>query len=336
MAMKLCREMYGQARTLGITVSELLAQENPSEEANLDAFEFALMKQDINLRKHTVERFYRTQDDIYLFPEFINRNVRIGLAGLTAIDLTLEDVVATETTIDSGVYDTFKAVYDEKKLDFSRIAEGGMFPSVSITSAKNSVRLAKIGLKLNASYEVLRRMKLPLFAAHLQLIGQRIAKRNVAFAMYNINNGDGNDNAAPATEATPLSYSKLLEFYLNMDRFAGTVFAAKKTEMSAILNLPEFQTPYIFKTAATGEFATPFGLPLKRFNWTESALGNNQITIVSKSAALELVKESGAELIETEKVIDKQLQDTVISNVIGFSRIFPDGAKVFTIGEDEE
>lgn len=331
MAMKLCREMYSHARNEGITVTELLARENPSEEKALDAYEFALMKQDINLKKATVERFYRTQEDIYLFPEFINRNVRIGLAGLTAIDLTLQDVIATETSIDSGVYDTFKTVFDEKKIDFTRIAEGGMFPSVTITSAKNSVRLAKLGLKLNASYEVLRRMKLPLFAAHLQLIGQRIAKRNVAFAMYNILNGDGNDNAAPVTDPTPLSYNALLGHHIKMDRFAATCIAAKGNEMISTLSIPEFQTPFIFKTAATGDMATPFGLPLKRFNWTESNLGDGTITWIAKSAALELVKESGAELIETEKVIDKQLQDTVISNVIGFSRIFAEGAKTFKI-----
>jgi hypothetical protein len=330
MAMKLSREMYGLARTQGITVTELLNKENPSEEKGLDAYEFALMKQDINLQKATVERFYRTQEDTVLFPEFINRNVRIGLAGLTPIDLTLEDVIATTTTIDSGVYDTFNAEFNEKKVDFSRIAEGGMFPSVTISSAKNSVRLAKLGLKLSASYEVLRRMKLPLFAAHLQLIGQRIAKRNVAFAMYNILNGDGNNNAAPATAPTDLSYNALLAFHLKMDRFSPTVMTAKVDDMISVLSLPEFQTPYLFKTAATGEMPTPFGCPLKRFNWTESNLGDGLVTCISKSAALELVKESGAELIETEKVIDKQLQDTVISNVIGFSRIFAEGAKVFT------
>ena len=328
--MKLCLEMYHQARQAGITVSDLLAKEKPSQMEGLDAFEFALMERDINLRKHTVERFYTTQEDIYLFPEFINRNIRIGLAGLTGMDLTMEDIIATTTTIDSGVYDTFNAVFDEKKIDFTRIAEGGMFPSVTISTAKNAIRLAKLGIKLNATYETLRRMKLPLMAAHLQLIGQRIAKRNVAFAMYNIINGDGNANAAPATQATALSYNALLGHHLTMDRFSATVIAAKATDMLAVLSLDEFQTPFIFKTAATGEMATPFGLPLKRFNWTESSLGAKQIAWIAKSAALEYVKESGAELIETQKVIDKQFQDTVISNVIGFSRIFAEGAKIFT------
>jgi hypothetical protein len=327
--MKLCIEMYSEARQKGITVSQLLNQEMPSQEEGLDAFQFKCKQLGISLNDK-VERFYTTQEDIYLFPEFINRNIRLGLAGLTGIDLTLEDIIATTTTIDSGVYDTFNAVFDEKKLDFTRITEGGMFPSVSIATAKNAIRLAKLGIKLNATYETLRRMKLPLMAAHLQLIGQRIAKRNVAFAMYNILNGDGNNNAAPATDATALSYNAMLAHHIGMNRFGATVIAAKATEMVNVLSLAEFQTPFIFKTAATGEMATPFGLPLKRFNWTESNLGDKKITWIAKSAALELVKESGAELIETQKVIDKQFQDTVISNVIGFSRIFAEGAKAFT------
>lgn len=329
--MKICLEMYQEARQQGVTVTDLLSKEMPSRQEGLDAYEFALMERDINLKKHTVERFYTTQEDIYLFPEFINRNIRIGLAGLTPIDLTLEDVIATTTTIDSGIYDTFNAQFDEKKIDFTRIAEGAMFPTVTISTAKNAIRLAKLGIKLNATYETLRRMKLPLMAAHLQLIGQRIAKRNVAFAMYCIQNGDGNNNAAPATAPTALTYNALLGFHLDMDRFAGTVITARKEEMLKVLSLPEFQSPFIFKTAATGEYATPFGLPFKRFNWTESALGTGTVTEIARSAALEYVKETGAELIETQKVIDKQFQDTVISNVIGFSRIFPEGAKVFTV-----
>lgn len=189
--MRLEKEMYREARTLGLTFTELLAKESPSKQEGLDAYEFALMDRDINLKKDTVERFYRTKEDSILFPEFINRNVRIGIAGLSRLDLTLGDIIATETSIDAGVYDSVNAVFANKDIDFRKIAESAPFPTVTITTAKNTVRLAKIGLALDASYEVLRRMKLPLMAIHLQLIGQRIAKRNVAYAMYNIYSGDG-------------------------------------------------------------------------------------------------------------------------------------------------
>lgn len=328
---RLEKQMYAEARLKGLTFSELLALESPSQKEGLDAFEFALFERDINLKRDTVEKFYRTSEDSVLFPEFINRNVRIGIAGLTRLDLTLADIVATETTIDSGVYDKVNAEFSNKQIDFKKIGEGAPFPTVTITSAKNSVRLAKVGVSFDASYEVVRRMKLPLMAIHLQLIGQRIAKKNVAYAMYNIINGDGNNNEAPATAATALSYNALLKHYLSMDEFEGTVMAARSTDMESILGLDEFQNALLFDTAKTGNIPTPFGLPFKRFNWTETTLGQKQVPIIAKNAALEMLKESGAELIETDKVIDKQLQKTVISNVIGFSKIFASAAKIFTI-----
>ncbi|MFZ2949458.1 MAG: hypothetical protein WA003_08225 [Desulfuromonadaceae bacterium] len=330
MAVKLAKEMYQQARKQGITFSELLAIEAPSSHEGLDAFEFALMDRDINLKKDTVEKFYRTSEDSVLFPEFINRNVRIGIAGLGRFDLTLEELIATTTTIDSGVYESVNAQFDAKKIDFKRVTEGAPFPTVAITIDKNTIKLAKLGIALDVSYEVLRRMKLPLLAIHMQLIGQRLAKRNVAYAMYNIINGDGNNNAAPATNAAAISYDALLEFFLDMETWEATVWTAKTALLKTMLKLNEFKDPLLFDTAKSGKIAPAFGNDLKRFNWTETTLGDKNLVAVAKNAALELVKESGAELIETDKVIDKQLEKTVISNVLGFSRIFTDAAYVFT------
>jgi hypothetical protein len=330
MAVELQKEMYKQARNQGVTFSELLAIESPSTVEGLDAFEFQLMERDINLRKDTVEKFYRTSEDSVLFPEFINRNVRIGIAGLGRFDLTLEELIATTTTIDSGVYESVNAEFDAKKIDFKRVTEGAPFPTVSIATGKNTIKLAKLGISLDVSYEVLRRMKLPLLAIHMQLIGQRLAKRNVAYAMYNIINGDGNNNAAPATNAAALSYEALLNFFLNMETWEATVWTAKTALLKTMLNLNEFKDPLLFDTAKSGKIAPAFGNDLKRFNWTETTLGDKMLVAVAKNAALELVKESGAELIETDKVIDKQLEKTVISNVLGFSRIFTDAAYVFT------
>lgn len=329
MAVKLEKQMYQEARAKGMTFSELLAVENPSSIEGLDAFEFALYDRDINLKRDTVERFYRTKEDSILFPEFINRNVRVGIAGLSARDLTLDDLIATTTTIDSGVYDTVNAEFDAKKIDFKKIAEGAPFPTVTISTAKQSIRLAKIGVAMDATYEVLRRMKLPLLSIHMQLIGKRLAKRMVAYAMYNIINGDGNDNAAPQAAPAVVSYDNLLDFFMDMDSWESTVWTAKKTLLKEMLKLAEFKDPLLFDTGRTGNLATPFGNATKRFNWTETALGDNMLVQLDKSAALEQVKESGAELIETDKVIDRQFEKTVVSQVMGFSRIFTDAATIF-------
>jgi len=329
MAFKLAKEMYQQARLKGMTFSELLAVESPSPQAGLDAFEFALFDRDINLKRDTVEKFYRTTEDSILFPEFINRNVRIGIAGLGRMDLTLDEIIATTTTIDSGVYESVNAEFDAKKIDFRRVTEGAPFPTVTISTGKQSIKLAKIGIGMDVTYEVLRRMKLPLLAIHMQLIGQRLAKRNVAYGMYNIINGDGNDNAAPQTDPTALSYDALLDFYLDMENWEATVWAGKKALLKEVYKLDEFKDPLLFDTAKTGDLAKAFGYNIKRFNWTETALGDGMLVAVAKNAALELVKESGAELVETEKIIDRQFEKTVISQVMGFSRIFKDAATIF-------
>ena len=326
---KLEKAMYGEARLKGLTFSELLAATSPSTVEGLDAFEATLFARDINLKKDTVEKFYRTVDDSILFPEFINRNVRIGMIGLSARDLTLEDVIATTTTIDSGVYESVNAIFAEKNLDFKKIAEGAPFPTVSITSGKNTIKLAKIGIAMDASYEVIRRMKLPLMAIHMQLIGKRLAKKMVAYAMYNIINGDGNDNAAPQSAPAAVNYENLLDFYLDADKWEATVWTAKKAMLKLILKLNEFKDPLLFDTAKTGNLAQTFGYQMKRFNWDETNLADNMVIQIDKNASLEMIKESGAELIETDKVIDKQFQKTVISQVVGFSRIFKDAASVF-------
>jgi len=326
---KLAKEMYTQAAQQGMTFSELLAVENPSKVAGLDAYQFALYDRKFDLSKDTVERFYQTKEDSILFPEFINRNVRIGIAGLGRLDLTLDEMIATTTTIDSGVYQTVKAEFDAKKIDFTRVSEGAPFPTVAISAGKESITLAKIGIGMDATYEVLRRMKLPLLAIHMQLIGQRLAKRNVAYAMYNIINGDGNDNAAPQTAAQAISYDNLLDFYLDMEDWEATVWAGKKALLKTVFKLTEFKDPQLFDTAKTGDLAKTFGYNIKRFAWTETTLGDKMLVAIAKNAALELVREAGSELVETDKIIDRQFEKTVISQVLGFSRIFKNAATIF-------
>jgi len=263
-----------------------------------------------------------------LFPEFINRNVRIGIAGLSKRDVVLDDLIATTTPIDSGVYETVQAQFTAKKIDFKKIAEGAPFPTVTMSTGKQSIRLAKTGVAVDATYEVLRRMKLPLLSIHMQLIGKRLAKKMVAYAVYIIVNGDGNSNPAEV-ESAALEYDNLLGWMLDMDQWEPTVWFAKKALLKEILVLSEFKDTRLFDTAKTGALATPFGFDLKKFNWDETTLGNNRLFQVDKSAALELVKEAGAELIETDKVIDKQFEKTVVSQVVGFAKVFTEAGMIF-------
>jgi hypothetical protein len=153
-----------------------------------------------------------------------------------------------------------------------------------------------------------------------------------AYGMYNVINGDGNDNAAPQAAPAAVSYDNLLDFYLDMEDFEATVWAAKKPMLKEIFHLADFKDPLLFDTAKSGKLPSTFGYSIKKFNWTESTLGDDMVIQLAKNAALELIKEAGAELIETDKVIERQFQKTTISQVIGFSRIFKNAAMIFKKG----
>ena len=64
----------------------------------------------------------------------------------------------------------------------------------------NLVKLRKRGRMLVASYEAVRYQKLDLFSVTLRQIGSHIAQMLLADAVDVLIHGDGNDNAAAASE----------------------------------------------------------------------------------------------------------------------------------------
>ncbi|MBK5274596.1 MAG: hypothetical protein JJE30_06045 [Desulfuromonadales bacterium] len=327
MAKHLSKEMYSEASRTGVTFTEILGTVSPSKIESLDAFEFALMERGINPKKGTVEQFYTSTENSILFPEFINRNVRIGLTQSSKKEVVPEDLIATTVFIDSGLYEAVKAEFSEKEVEYKRISEGAKFPSVTISKGDKEIRLVKIGVNLNAPYEALRRMKLPLLATHIQLLGRRLRQTMVAIAVHTLVNGDGNGNQATINQRA-MSYATLVEFLLAMSPWESTIWFAKKELIEELLLLPELQGSGLFNTSEGG-LAKLLGNPLKKFEWPKTDLGNNQLFQVDKNAALELIKEAGSELAETDKVITRQTEQTSISLVFGMSKIFDEAAIIF-------
>lgn len=327
MTKHLSKEMYDEASRKGMTFTEILGTVSPSKVEGLDAFEFALMERGINPKKGTVEQFYTSTDNSILFPEFINRNVRIGLTQSSQKEVVPEDLIAATSFIDGGLYETIKAVFSKKDVEYNMIFQGASFPSVTISKGDKEIHLVKIGVSLNASYEVLRRMKLPLLSTHIQLLGRRLKQTKVAMAVYTLVNGDGNGNPATVSQRV-MSYATLVEFLLAMSPWESTVWFAKKELIAELLLLPELKDSGLFNTSGGG-IAKLLGNPLKKFEWPDTDLGNNQLFQVDKNAALELVQEAGSELVETDKVITRQTEKMTISLVLGMSKIFDEAAVIF-------
>jgi hypothetical protein len=332
--LKIEKEMYAEAAGKGLSLTQFLETLEPGPaNAKLDAFEQQMKAYGLKVSGHEislVEDFYKTTSSKALFPEFINRNVRLGME-MGRNECQLSDLVATEIQIPSMSYAAFSAASDAGEKGAFRVGQAASFPTTTITLADKSITLAKVGHKFSATYEVIRRQTVDQLAVHLKLIGRKLRKNMVAWALDTIVNGDGNSNPASVFDQPTLDYDDMVDFDAEFTDFAAMVWVATKAGITAILKLAEMKDPQAgFNYQRTGNMVTPFGITLRRHD----DVAANSIIAVDKGFALEKITEAGSNLVETDRVIDKQLEDATISQNIGFSKIYTDASMVWDYTND--
>jgi HK97 family phage major capsid protein len=295
----------------------------------LDAFQRQLKRFGIRVSgasSDTVEKFFSTAQSSVLFPEFVARGVR---AGMEQADI-LPDIVAVTTSINGRDYRSLSSVPGNEDRELKAVSEGAFIPETHVKTKENLVTLRKRGRSLVASYEAIRYQRLDLFAVTLRQIGAYIARTLLSDAIDVLENGDGNNNAAPVIgTATPgtLSYSDLISLWNSFDPYELNTLVASPDMMAKILNMSEFRDAAAGLTFhGTGKALTPFGAKLIR----SGAVGQGKIIGLDKSSALEMVK-SGDVMTEYDKLIDRQLERAVISCTAGFAKIADGGAKVLSL-----
>jgi len=334
--LKLEKGMYSEAKKKGFSFTEYLETLDPTPpDYPLDAFERQLARFGIvtkGSQVSLVEDFYKTYESSVLFPEFINRNVLLGYK-LGKNELKLDDLIASTTYIEGVEYTPLSANDTTEVEELLRVGEMGEFPTTTITLAQKTIRLIKVGRRLKASYEVLRRMQIDLLGLHLQILGLKMQRAMTKYALSIFVNGDGNSNPAPSQDVAnngTLTYDDLVDFEIDFatSGFEKTHFAAQPTIVKKILKLSEFKDVNAgFNFQATGNMISPFG-DILRFH---SSCPENKILGWDQKSHLEKVVERGAQLVEAEKVIDKQFEQTVISDVLGISKIFTNAGRILRI-----
>lgn len=328
---------YGAAREEGVSLTEYLETLDPSEEykgsklEGLDAFERQLMKENLHVGKGAaclVSDFFKSSSSSILFPEFVSRNVRLGM-GRGKFEATIDEIAATTTQIDSGKYEGIEFDITNSDVDYKRTAEGAIFSKVIGKTKEKAISLVKVGLQIESSYEALRRSKANVLAVTLQAIGTKLGRKMVSEALDVIMNGDGNTNPASdvgiALSGT-LTYADMLKLELAFEEgFESRMLIGAKATMAKVMALAEFKDALIASDWLTkGTPQTMFGNK-QRIN---SGVGTDIIMAIDPAAALEVVEEKGGTLVETDKLIDRQFENTVISKVVGFNKLFP-GASAY-------
>ena len=278
----------------------------------LDAFERQLKRFNIRVKGSdcdSVEKFFTSTESAVLFPEFVTRSIRKGFD-----DTVLSSVCAVKTVVNSGQY--LGCVLDDSTA-YDVCSQGETLPTATVTESSTATVLAKYGRLISASYESIRQQRLDVFGVMLRSVGVRLAAAVVKKAVEVLTDG------ADEVSTTELTYADLAELYGKFESFDMTTVIASPALAAKIAAMDQLSDS---SADADGRFILPFGSELIK----TSAAGADTIIGIDRDYALEFI--TSTELVmETDKLIDRQLDQMTASITCGFRKITPDAVKVLKI-----
>ena len=256
-----------------------------------------------------MEKFFTSTESAVLFPEFVTRSIRKGFD-----DTILSSVCAVKTVVNSGQY--LGCVLDDSTA-YDVCSQGETLPTATVTESSAATVLAKYGRLISASYESIRQQRLDVFGVMLRSVGVRLAAAVVKKAVEVL--ADGADEVS----TTELTYADLAELYGKFESFDMTTVIASPALAAKIAAMDQLSDS---SADADGRFILPFGSELIK----TSAAGADTIIGIDRDYALEFI--TSTELVmETDKLIDRQLDQMTASITCGFRKITPDAVKVLKI-----
>ena len=283
----------------------------------LDAFERQLKRFNIKVSGSEcdcVEKFFTSTETAVLFPEFVTRSIRKGFD-----ETILSTICAAKTVVSSGQY--LGCVLDDSAA-YTTSAQAATLPTATVRESETATVLAKYGRLISASYEAVRRQRLDVFGVMLRSVGVRLAAAVVKKAVEVLA-----ENADEIT-TTELTYNDLADLYGSFDCFDMTTVITSPELAAKIAAMDQLSDS---SADADGRFILPFGSELIK----TSAAGADTIIGIDRDYALEFI--TSTELVmETDKLIDRQLDQMTASITCGFRKITPDAVKVLVITDGEE
>ena len=327
-SIKLEKGMYANGKSLTDILEELDPSENykNTDMSGLDAFQRQLKRYDIKVGgsdSDQVQKFFQTSNSAALFPEYVARAVKQGMKNAAP----LSEIVAATTVIDNLDYRSISV--SPLTVSADPVSEGGLLPQTDIRTNSNLVSLKKHGRLLTASYEAIKYQRLDIFTVTLRQIGAYIARELFNDAVYVLVNGDGGNNAAETVSADSqtLTYGSLIKLWANIAPYQLNTILAPTALMQQLLTMTEMKDANAgLDFHGTGKMITPLGANLIH----APSLASNKIIGLDKGCAIEMIQ-SGSISVDSDKLIDRQLDKAAVSCTAGFSKIFADSAKILSL-----
>lgn len=305
----------------GKTFTQVLSEMDPdsqyagTELAKLDAYERQLKRFNIKTSGadcDVADKFFQVGESIVLFPEFVRRSILSGMN-----NAALPEIVAVNTVIDGLDYRGFTI---GSYIPYTNTAaETAEMPEVLIT-ASNAVSLTKYGRSITVTYEAIKNQKLDLLRVTLMAVGKQFANALVNIGITALKK----DATSIAGTAGGFVYADLLKLYEKFTKYDLTTLVASPSTCAKLLALPEFADCTSDDGGASVKL--PFGPRL----YKATSYTGTDIIALDKNFALEMITGSSGLIVETDKLITRQINSIGVSIHANFKSIAPNAAFVLT------
>jgi hypothetical protein len=196
---------------------------------------------------------------------------------------------------------------------------------------QKTVKISKIGRGIKVPYEVIQYVALNLVSLFLQDFGVKLGMGIDTLAFQTLLNGDqtdGSDSAAVIGIATAntLTYRDLLKIWVRAARMGKSFSTMIAGESAAMDVLDLLTTTRVFGTQrANITLKTP--IPQNSSLYVSGLIADHQVIILDTSNTL-IKLNAQPLLVETDKIISNQTEETYASLTTGFATIFKDSRLV--------
>jgi hypothetical protein len=291
----------------------------------------------IDLRSMTVEKMLNTSElNRWLFPEVFRDAVVRGLMYTPfygALVAAEEQINSTGLTMPSMDWTTL----DRSQVQLRDTNEGASITEGEIvTWQEKQVTIKKKARGIKQTYESVMFTPIDLAAIFFEELGVQLGADldhdliNIAF------NGDQQDNsqAAPVIGATTpgtLTYGDITRAWIRFKRLGrtSTVMLCSEADAQTIFLMEQFQRI----RPANGEQASPVTLnlntllPTSQDIYVHDSIPDGKIVLVDVARAFVQLTAMPL-LIESEKLVSRQLNGEYVSIITGFANLFKDGRLV--------
>jgi hypothetical protein len=292
----------------------------------------------IDTRDMTVEKMLNTTElNRWLFPEVFRDAI---IRGLEYTPFYGSLVAAEETIGNTGLtmpFMDFSALTDRSTFQLRDTNEGATITEGEIiTWSEKQVTIHKKARGLKQTYESIMFTPIDLAAIFFQELGTQLGAdldRDLIAVALNGDQADGSESAPVigAAVAGTLSYSDLTRAWIRFRRIGrnSSAMLASEADVITILNMAEFQRTVTAGATAPSpvqlNVVTP--LPTTQDIFVHDAIPTGKIVFVDRARAFVQLTAMPL-LIESERLVSRQIEGEYVSIITGFANIFRDGRMV--------